>query len=316
MVFSKNQNRKSTPPRKSRVTKKSKGLNQLEKKEVKKMITAKKEVYYIPAFSYAFGRTVASGFKQAQQTNYPAFGHTSSGSVSMCGLVVGNYLGGIATTVNTSYPYLLPTGGIKLDGDTSAPVPIIGDKAYQRSMKLNMRITALKLTSLPNDDKTVRPLSFRVLAFKIKGNRPANIVPNLRTGSTTNPSLFLDNINNDVGIDDTVVPYEIDNLRVNTQNIEVLRDIKFTLEQPVAAIAGSNTTQEYYTGRSYQTVKDLSMWLPCPKTPVKYDAAKTPTNWDYRTYVMVICHRQGGTYTKTDAYWACESNMVSRVQEY
>jgi len=290
------------------------GLNKVEKKEVKNMLQRKKEVYYIPAFSYAFGRTVSAGFKQAQQTSYPAFGHTTSGSVSMCGLVVGNYLGGIASTVNTSYAYLLPTGGIKLDGDASAPVPIIGDKAHVKSMKLNMRITATKMTVMNDDDKTVRPLSFRVLAFKIKGNRPANIVPNLRTGSTTNPSLFLDNINNDVGINDTVVPYEIDNLRVNTQNIEVVRDIKFELDQPIAASYAQSG--EYYTGLRQKTVKDLSIWLPCPKAPVKYDDAKTPTNWDYRTYVMVICHRSGGTYTKTDGYWGMESNMISRVQEY
>lgn len=315
MVFFKNQKRKKTPPKNKRTKRQPSGLNKVEKKEVKTMLQKKKEVYYIPAFSYAFGRTVATGFKQAQQTNYPAFGHTTSGSVSMCGLVVGNYLGGIATTVNTSYPYLIPTGGIKLDGDASNPVPILGDKAYQKSMKLNMRITALKNEAPSQDDKTVRPLKFRVLAFKIKGNRPANISPNLRTGSTTNPSLFLDNINNDVGIDDTVVPYEIDNLRVNTQNIEVVRDINFELEQPVAFhYAGDGFI--YETGQSRPTVKDLSIWLPCPKTPVKYDVAKTPTNWDYRTYVMVICHRSGGTYTKTDAYWAMESNMISRVQEY
>ena len=109
MVFFKNQKRKKTPPKKNRSKRPPSGLNKVEKKEVKQMLQKKKEVYYIPAFSYAFGRSVASGFKQAQQTNYPAFGHNSSGSVSMCGLVVGNYLGGIATTVNTSFPYLIPT---------------------------------------------------------------------------------------------------------------------------------------------------------------------------------------------------------------
>ena len=117
MVFFKNQKRKSTPPRKSRVAKKSKGLNQLEKKEVKKMITAKKEVYYIPAISYAAGRGLATTFKQAQIPNYGAFG--TSQSISMCGLVVGNYLGGIAQTLNTTHNYLVPTGGIKLDGDST-----------------------------------------------------------------------------------------------------------------------------------------------------------------------------------------------------
>lgn len=312
---------KTSKPKTGKTSNRGKrGLNNVEKKEVKKMITAKKEVYYIPAYSYAVGRSLASGFLQGQLSNYAAFGHTTSGSISMSGLVVGNYLGGIAQTLNTTYNYLVPTGGIKLDGDSSNPVPILGDKAHVRSMKMNLRISALRVTDYSADDKSIRPLSFRVLAFKIKPNRPANIVPNLYTGSTTNPSLFLDNNNNDVGCNDFVVPYDVDSLRVNTQNIEVLRDIKFKLANPVAfgpVAAGSGGGGFIYSpGREHASTKDLSFWLPCPKKPVKYDSAKTPTNWDYRTYVLVICHREGGTYTQTQGFWDMESNMISRVQEF
>ena len=295
------------------------GLNAQERKEIKKMIDNKKEVYYIPAISYAVGRSVATTFKQAQISNLGCFGHSTSGSVSCCGLTVGNYLGGISDKINEMGTIMHPTGGIKLNGDTANPLPIQGDKAHMKSMRLNLRISALRVETVAADAVAIRPLAFRVIHFKIKPERPANLVPNLKTGTTDVPSLFLDNDNKNIGLNDFVVPFDIDSLRVNTQNIEVFKDIKFQLMTPVAAASTSPGTDGYAIINNQQnlpTVKDLSFYLPVPKKPVKYDSSKTPTNWDYRSYVIVICHRTGGSYTQSQGYWDLESNMCSKVQEF
>ena len=192
----------------------------------------------------------------------------------------------------------------------------IESKIYKTLNEKIHRIINMEYPSKEIADKfrdTERKISF-IYEGQNKKFKKKTIVYNEQSRSTSNPSLFLDNDNNDVGCNDAVVPFDVDSLRVNTENIEVVRDIRFKLMNPVAASA---TNYGYINNQqNIPTVKDLSFWLPCPKKPVKYDESQTPTNWDYRTYVLLICHREGGTYEQSQGYWDVESNMLSRVQEY
>ena len=132
--------------------------------------------------------------------------------------------------------------------------------------------------------------------------------------------MFHNNLNNDVGLNDVQVPYEFENLRTNSEAIEVLHDLKFKLMNPIAATKSASTdVWNVFQAGDYPTTKDLSFWIPCPKKSITYDdtgTSRNPTNWDYRTYVMMFCSRNGGTYTATTGYWDMEASMISRVQEF
>lgn len=320
MVFYNNR-KNSKASKKAPKAKKPRGLTSTERKQVKNIIKSKKEVYYIPTICYANNRALSTTFKQGYLPSTTCFG--SSGLISASGVVVGNTLGAVATNINTTATLVRPMGGIDLMADTANIVPIEGEKAIMKSMKLNLRVSALKVENLNSDDVAIKPLNFRCIVFKVKKARPAGTIPNLASGSTTAPSMFLNNINNDVGVDDTQVPYEFENLRTNSEAIEVLRDIRFKLMNPVAGHHDSGTGGGGigYINNQFNlpTTKELSFWLPCPKKPIQYDNSGTsrqPTNWDYRTYAMVFCTRGGGTYTQTQGYWDMEASMISRVQEY
>jgi len=315
-------NRKRNAPKKApRRPKKAKGLTSLEKKQVNSIIKSKKEVYYIPTICYANNRALSTTFKQGYLPSATCF--ASGGLISASGVLVGNTIGAVGLNLNTTNTLVRPMGGIDLMADTANIVPIEGEKAIMKSIKLNLRVSALKLTNAGNDEVVSKALNFRCIVFKVRKARPAGTIPNLATGTTTAPSFFLNNINNDVGLDDQQVPYEFENLRTNSEAVEVLHDLKFKLMNPVATHANGSTAQPgigfINSVHNLPTTKDLSFWIPCPKKPIMYDntgTSRQPTNWDYRTYAMVFCSRNGGSYTTTTGYWDMEASMISRVQEY
>lgn len=304
----KNKNRKNR-----KTNQKSKpGLNKVEKNQVKEMIKSRKEVYYIPTYSYASNRALSSGFKQGFLASQDCFG---SSLISAVGLTVGNTPGVVSNAVNVVNNILYPTGGIKLSDGTNTlypSVPLQGNKLTMKSMKLNMRISALKVTSGSADEIAIQPLEFRTIVFKIKKQRAAGVLPDLTTGSGSGPSMFLNTLNEDVGLRDTQVPWEFANLRTNSTSIEVIRDFKFKLMNPVAVTNHATANTQF----PLPTTKDLSFWLPVPKRPVHYDDTYKPENWDYRTFVLTFATRAGGEYQTSTGYWRAEATTISRCEEY
>ena len=301
------------------------GLNRVEKSQVRQIIKQRKEVYYVPAYQYCGNRASSSGFLQGVLTSVNCFG---GNKISTVGLTVGNTPGAISNSVNASGTKLYPTGGIKLsDGSNTLypSCPIQGNKALVKSMLCKIRISTTAITAVSQDATAIKPLNFRCVVFKIKaGSRPAGLVPSLITGATSAPSMFKNTLNDDVGLDDTVVPFDYEQLRLNTESLEVLRDFQFKLMNPVSASSTSPGADGYAiinTQNILPTTKDLSFWLPTPKRPITYDSDYKPENWDYRTYVMVFASRQGsysgaGAYTQSTGYWNMEASITSRVQEF
>ena len=288
------------------------GLNKVEKGQVRNMIKARKEVYYIPTYSYASNRAVSSGFKQGFLAPVSIFG---SSLISAVGLTVGNTPGVVSNAINAVNNVLYPTGGIRLADGTNTlypSVPLQGNKLNMKSMKLNIRISALKVTSGGADDVAIQPLDFRTIVFKIKKQRAAGVLPDLTTGTGTGPSMFLNTLNEDVGLRDTQVPWEFANLRTNSTSIEVIRDFRYKLMNPVAVTNHATANTQY----PLPTTKDLSFWMPVPKRPVHYDDSYKPENWDYRTFVITFCARSGGEYQVTPGYWRMEATTISRCEEY
>jgi len=300
------------------------GLNRVEKSQVRQIIKQRKEVYYVPAYQYCCARASSSGFLQGALASANCFG---GNKISTAGLTVGNTPGAISNSVNASGTKLYPTGGIKLSDGSNVlypSCPIAGNKALVKSMLCKIRISATNIASVNNDINGIKPIDFRCVVFKIKaGSRPAGLVPSLITGATSAPSMFKNTLNEDVGLDDTVVPFDFEQLRLNTESLEVLRDFKFKLMNPVSASSTSPGADGYAIINNQNplpTTKDLSFWLPTPKRPITYDSDYKPENWDYRTYVMVFASRQGPytstSYTQTQGYWVMEASITSRVQEF
>lgn len=318
-----NKNKKMSKRTNSKRYGKSKtGLNRVEKSQVRQIIKQRKEVYYVPAYQYCASRASSSGFNQGALIPVNCFG---GNLISAVGLTVGNTPGSISNSVNASGTKLYPTGGIKLSDGSNVlypSCPIAGNKALVKSMLCKIRISALQIGDITTNH--IKPLSFRCVVFKIKaGSRPAGLVPSLITGSTSAPSMYKNTLNEDVGLDDTVVPFDYEQLRLNTESLEVVRDFGFKLMNPVAASATSPGSQGYAVINNQNplpTTKDLSFWLPTPKRPITYDSDYKPENWDYRTYVMVFAHRQGAVnntvYTQSTGYWSMEASITSRVQEF
>jgi len=302
------------------------GLNRVEKSQVRQIIKQRKEVYYVPAYQYCASRASSSGFLQGALASASCFG---GNLISTVGLTVGNTPGSISNSVNASGTKLYPTGGIKLSDGSNAlypSCPIAGNKALVKSMLCKIRISATNIGTITNDINGIKPINFRCVVFKIKaGSRPAGLVPSLITGSTSAPSMFKNTLNEDVGLDDTVVPFDYEQLRLNTESLEVLRDFQFKLMNPVSASSTSPGSDGYAVINNQNllpTTKDLSFWLPTPKRPITYDSDYKPENWDYRTFVMVFAVRQGtqdttnSSYKQTTGYWSMEASITSRLQEF
>ena len=313
---------------------KSGGLNNKEKNQVSKMIKGKRETFFLSAIQYAIGQGVATTFKRAQLSPKGCF--ASANRATMIGLVTAESFNSMATNVNnntvhTSGQRLHLTGGIRardLNGISGANLD--GDMGYMKSHLQRIKIHAKTLCSLPTSNVTcdkLIPLNFRVLVVQVNGNKPAGELPSMtNVNAGGNPTLFLDSDNVKKGIDDQLTDYEItNNLRVDTKAFKVVRDIKFKLSNPLGWRSPVTTTEGNPTTASnsymYPATKEIDLWLPQPKKPIKFDeGTQLPTNYDYRYYTLVFCTADSAynnvAIGTTEDRWILESTTIARVQEY
>jgi hypothetical protein len=236
-----------------------------------------------------------------------------------------------SNTVHTTGQRLYLTGGCRArDLGDVAGASLDGDMGYMKSHLQKIKIHAKGQCSLPSGNVAcdkLSPLNFRVLVVQVNGSKPAGNVPTFtNVGSTGSPSLFRDRFDVKIGIDDLIQPYELTNgLRVDTQAFKVVRDIKFKLSNPLGFRSDTTGTagNPYTATNAYQypATKELDIWLPQPKKPVKFDeGTNLPTNYDYRYYTFVFCSNDS-TYNSqalgtTEDRWILESTSIARCQEY
>lgn len=303
---------------KGKTSQKKAGLNLQEKSQVKKMIKGNRETFYINTIQYALGQGVESTLKKSHLSPKGCF--QSGNRITMIGLVTGETFNSMGNDVNGNATYssgqrLFLTAGIRakhLNGVTNATLD--GDMGYMKSHLQRLKIHCKALgTSGTNTDKIV-PMNFRVICVQVNGAKPAGNLPSMtNVGTTASPSLFRNADNITVGIDDQITtPFEFtNNLRLDTQAFKVVRDIRFKL----------NNTYPLKSQNPWGATKEIDIWLPQPKKPVKFDeGTELPTNYDYRYYTLVFCssdstydNNQLGT---TEDRWCLETTSISRVQEY
>ena len=321
------------PKRKKSKPKAKPGLNTHERTQVKKMIKGQREVFYLETVQYALGQGVQSNLHKHQITPHSCFG--SANKITMVGLLSADTFTSIGNDVNGNATYtggvrLHLTGGCNFNHLNNIPdKKLDGDMAYMKSHLQKIKIHARTLWP-SNDSQTqdkLIPLCFRVLVVQVNGNKPAGNFPSFtNVGSTGSPSLFRDRFNTKKGIDDPLLPYEFTNgLRVDTKAFKVVRDINFKLSNPIL-FKNSTTTNDQHNSTNanlqYPATKELDLWLPQPKRPVKYDRGTfLPTNYDYRYYTFVFC-TSDSTYGSSSALgttedrWCLESTSTVRVGEY
>jgi len=236
-----------------------------------------------------------------------------------------------SNSVHTTGQRLFLTGGCRArDLGDIEDASLDGDMGYMKSHLQKIKIHARTLwpsNESQNQDKLI-PMNFRVLVVQVNGNKPAGEVPSFtNVGSTGSPSLFRDRFNIKKGIDDQILPYEFtDALRVDTKAFKVVRDIKFKLSNPILfkndSSSSSTNLNQSSTNYQYPSSKELDLWLPQPKKPVKFDeGTQLPTNYDYRYYTFVFCtsdstYGSANNLGTTEDRWCLESTSIARVQEY
>lgn len=315
-------------PKKAKKPVKSKskrGLNKVERKQVKSIVASRKEFKYCPNW-YAYDDYAATG-GYIQSTIQPdsyldgVYDANSDRAVSGVGFQTGNYLNTASTAVNTVLPgtFMYPLGGYSmLRGDGN--IEIDGDYAYNQSAFISLQINAIPASGNANVvEDTTFPLEFRFIQVKAK---------KVATGTTPslNASLFLDMVNDGEGLQmsgsvkEAMVDYPI-----NHNQFQKLHDFKFQLAQPVEPSYNGQVSNQPQLQNTLPSQKNLKIWLPKTKKKIRFSDTNVisvnnhePLNWDPTVYTIILCCRRSGGregYSNTDRAWTIKATGQSKFRE-
>lgn len=302
--------------RKKRAVKK-RGLNKIEKSQVKKIIANKKEFKFCPSWFNYDDYGAYAGFIQRRIVGTalaPNIYDVSNAPVTLVGLQTGNYLNTASTAVNTmAAPYgtaMYPLGGLgMLRGDSNTTID--GDFAYMQSSRVMLEISvdpAEANADIVND--TVTPLEFRLIQVRAKRDQ-AGVTPSL-----TN-ELFVDLTNDKEGLNMAGSVKEIMNdFPVNSARFTKVKDFRFKLTQPVqpgyAGVTNSNSSPL----PPYPNRKQLTLWCHKPSKKIRFSKTDDgafnyyePVNYDFVEYIIILCSRC--TYNDRDMSNTQESWTVA-----
>lgn len=307
-----------------------KGLNKVEKKEVKKIISSRKESKYCPYwFQYDDFENYGNFIQPAITSTgtLPGIYNAGTNACSVVGLQMGNYLTTASTNLNSliGAGTIKPLGGIGMSrGDTAQTID--GDYAYMQSSKLQLRITANTLGEGYVDAQCL-PLEFRVIQVRPKANTPSGTTPSLVS------SLFVDNTNAPEGLGASGSVTEVMcNWRLNRNQFDVVKDFKFQLsnvQQPSVLVGagGPAVAETMPMINAYPNTKDIELWMNNPKKKLRFATSDTgasyfePTNYQFQEYVIILCARkyinQGAPVFKplSTGYWQVRVNGMTKYKD-
>lgn len=298
-------------------SKSKKGLNKVEKKEVKDIIAIKKEVRYCNKWFSYDDYLVAAGNLQFTRTvpiTLPGINPAGNNACTMLGFQTGEYLNPEAVSINTNVGAgtMTPLGGYGMQQGTDS-TDILGDYAYLQSAKVDLQITALPWNS--NDSSLysagMSGLQFRVIHASAK---------QIQTGASPSYSngFFWDRTHDKVGFTMVGTCKEImDDFHMNTDQFHIHSDQKFRLTQPqnpgstdtlliqqnLSATADNqvfvNTSmQGQGTNPTYPCQRNIRLWMPRIKKKIRFSEsddgatnAFEPTNAQFVNMIFIICCR-------------------------
>lgn len=322
--------KKKAAASKKKSASKSKGLTKKERKEVKSIISNRKEFKYCPNWiNYdLFDPATYTPFRLPPVTAVITLPNTYNqawNTVSVVGFQTGHFLNAASTQLDAALtaagqgPCMNPLGGYGMQkGDTSTTID--GDYAYFHSGQVTLRINSVVASGNQGTvDDSVSPLCFRLLHVKAKkdaaGTTPSLSGDLLRNMENTNKGLMSEMTLREV----------MDDFPVNRDRFTVVKDLKFKLSEPVQPSYAGNSNQANVHNLQYPTEKIIKLWLDKPKKKLRFsnDAESTisrfePTNYDFVHYIFLLCSREqlpNGTYSSTQKRWTVTTRGQTKYRD-
>lgn len=326
--------------------KKADCLSATEKKEVKEIIAAKKELRYCNRSFFYDDYDIASGYLQLTRTNpvaLPGITPTGTNAATMLGFQTGEYLNSESQSINTNVGAgtMAPLGGFGMIQGTDS-VNILADYAYLQSSKVDLQITALPIDT--NQSYLYSPgmsgLQFRVLHIQAKQIQ-TGVSPSYTNG------LFWDRTHDKIGLTMVGTNKELfKDFHLNTDQFHILHDVSFRLTQPqdpasldthlIQNNLNATASPQVYVNQSFQgqatnptypCAKDLSFWMPKINKKIRFSEnddltsnAYEPTNTNFVNMIFILCCRtnqQGlnSDLLNTGRAWSCKAAMETRYRD-
>lgn len=318
---------KPTTGRKRKYVRKVVGLNTLEKRQVKTIIAARKELKYCPNWRN-YDHYDPAQYSDTQlapilaSTILPNVYDVNNGVTSIVGFQTGNYLNSNSQQLDANLvaagqnPCMYALGGYGMErGDTSTAID--GNEVYFNSGKINFQINSV-VTTTSSIDPMVNPLCFRVIHVKCKKDAAG-------TTPSTSGQLFRNMTNDNAGLMSFMTQRQLfHDFNFNRQRFIVMSDKKFKLCQQLAPSLGSNVNQPV-PNYPYPSQKNFTLYLDKPKKKLRMNEVDNgisnyfePNNYDFIHYVYVLCCREqvnSGAFSPSGKAWTITTQGQSTYRE-
>jgi len=307
-----------------------KGLNSIEKKQVKNIIGNRKELKYCPNWRnydhYDPLNYSATQLAPILATSVlPNVYDANNGVSTIVGFQTGNYLNVVSQQLDTNLtaagqpPCMNPLGGYGMErGDTSTTID--GNEVYFHAGKINIQINSVvALSNAGQVNDSIGPLCFRVIHVKAKKDAAG-------TSPSVSGQLFRDMTNDNAGFMSDMTQRQLfHDYNFNRQRFSVLSDKKFKLSQPVQPNYGGTVANQPIRNYPYPSQKNLTLYLDRPKKKLRMGEVDNgsnnyfePNNYDYVHYVFVICCREqinSADFSNTAKCWTITTQGQSTYRE-
>ena len=284
------------------------GLSTREKKQArqiaKSVVKSRKENIYTNSwYSYDdHDPALIGGLLQDRLIGTAALPNTYNAGVNSTALVsfqTGTYLNSASNDLNGIFPpgitAMWPLGGYGFPEGTGTD-EIQGDFAYLNRSSISLEIKAeVAQGNQAGANGSLYPIDFRIIHFSAKKDA-AGQTPSLSSQMFLNLQNQVEGLNSAMTLKEVMTDYKLNNFR-----FKKLREIRFSLNQPVAPsyAAGGTQTIAYQNGaKAYPFSRKIRLNCPMPKKKIRFSAidngvsnAFEPLNTDVVTYVCIIASR-------------------------
>jgi len=275
------------------------GLNTIEKSQVRKIIKNRKEIKFGTFYEYD-----NLGAYDGQLTNpvinpvvFPSVNAPQSECAAFTILQTGFNLNAPSIALNNDVGGAVnKIGGYHMARSTSVANSTTRDGDYMRlhSHKVMINISMIHNDNTSENIESDYPLKFQVYQIRAK-QLPQGTSPSLSGG------LFLGPQNQIAGISDIDCSiFQLQNLyKINTENWHVDKTKTFILQNPPLT-GQNNQSTTLQSGKRYPTTRSCSFWMHKPKKDLRFTNSTSttglnlePENVNLTTYIVVIASRLG-----------------------
>ncbi len=320
------------------------GLNKVEKKQVKKLIAKNGELKYSPSLvwdSYATQDGTLTNDEDRVPVPIPNT-NTNSGSLTSAYIVcleTGLALGEEMTDLNAAITpagasqqaiapiYMYNMAALNDPGAQGLDPGVLreGEYLYAHSQRVRLLVqmkqaATMDINNYPNN----QPMTFRCIVVKRKPGRVIAGDP----GVDFRTELFRDYNNNIKGLLSTKTNMQLDQWSVNRQALEVLKDFKFRLSQPIcptgAAAPFPTTPGSAITSNqsnSFQSTKLIDFYLPKPKHKIKWSGTSNSDprdSFNYKVEIFIMAYYNNSPNRAAGLIadeWTCKVYTESKFRE-